>query len=179
MRRSQLGDAAGGPEAYLAREKRATGSSTNSPRFWFSASPAGTGPPAKWQSRNDLRRGWFSRNNRGDMLKEGSNLASNRLGRINGAVGALQPVGEEPSTLSGAYLHSARTIAYAFDGSVSAEAEQCAEMARSTTDPQTRKAYEEQQKHWLEILAALERYEQSRACSTESHTVSGQPKDHG
>ena len=43
------------------------------------------------------------------------------------------------------------------------KAGQCGEMARKATDPQARKAYEEQQKRWLEIAAALERYEQSRA----------------
>ena len=40
-----------------------------------------------------------------------------------------------------------------------------------------RKAYEEQQKRWLEIAEALERHEQSRARSINSDAVSARRKD--
>ena len=59
------------------------------------------------------------------------------------------------------------------------KAEQCGEMARNAPDPQARKAYEEEQKRWLEIAAALERREQSRPRSINSHTVSADLNDEG
>jgi hypothetical protein len=57
------------------------------------------------------------------------------------------------------------------------KAGQCGKMARKATDPQMRKAYEEQQKRWLEIAEALERHEQRRARSINSDAVSARRKD--